>query len=129
VPARPRGSREDLDDLHTTGSEPVEQGESLDDPGVVGARVDMPFIGCPADAAERPGELELANASGLSVGRAQARAVDRDDCRPILQDTVNDLLARHVALECQHPAIIDDRDVEALSLAAHINAHPHSHAS
>jgi hypothetical protein len=34
-----------------------------------------------------------------------------------------------VALEVQDLAIIDDRDVEALSLPAHINAHPQSHAS
>jgi len=34
-----------------------------------------------------------------------------------------------VALERQNPAIIDDGDVEALSLSAHVNADPHSHAS
>lgn len=87
------------------------------------------FARCPADAADRPGELELALASGLPAGRAQARTADRDDCRPVLCGKVNDLLACQVALECQHPAIIDDRDVGARSRAAHINAHPNSHAS
>ena len=35
-----------------------------------------------------------------------------------------ELLARHVTLERQDPAIIDDRGVEALPLSAHINADP-----
>ncbi|HXZ75176.1 MAG TPA: hypothetical protein VEH31_30495 [Streptosporangiaceae bacterium] len=109
--------------------EGAEQSKSLEDPGVVGARENTSFVGCPADAADRLGELELAVAGGLSFGRAAAGAVDRDDCRPIVPGKVNDLLARQVALERQNPAIIDDRDVEALSLSSHINADPRSHAS
>jgi hypothetical protein len=57
------------------------------------------------------------------------RAVDRYDFRPIRQDDIDDLLARLVAPELQNPAIIDDRDVEALPLSADINADLHSHAS
>jgi hypothetical protein len=34
-----------------------------------------------------------------------------------------------VALERQNPALIDDRDVEALALSAHINAYPRSHVT
>jgi len=109
--------------------ERVEQGKSLKDPGVVGAGVNTSCVGCPADATDRPGKLELAVASGPPYGRTAARAVDRDDCRPIHQGNVNDLLARQVALERQNPPIINDRDVEALSLSSHINADPRSHAS
>ena len=86
-------------------------------------------VGRPADAADRPGELELAIASTLAIGRAGARAIDRYDGRPVRNDPVNDLPARQVTLKRQNPAIIDDRDVEALPLCAHINASPHSHAS
>jgi len=86
-------------------------------------------VGRPADAADRPGELELAVASSMAVERAGARIVDRYDCRPVRHDDVNDLPARQVALERQNPAIIDDRYVETLPLCAHINASPHSHAS
>ena len=86
-------------------------------------------VGRPADAADRLGELELAVASSMTVGRVGARAVDRYDCRPVRYDDVNDLPARQVALERQNPAIIDDRYVETLPLCAHINASPHSHAS
>jgi hypothetical protein len=89
----------------------------------------MSLVGCPADAADRPGELALAVASGPSLGRAGTRAVDRDDRRRIRNDKVNDLLARHMALERPAPAIIDDRGVEALPLSAHINADPSSHES
>jgi len=110
-------------------SERVEQSKSLKDPGVVGARVNTSCVGCPADTADRLGELELAVAGGLSFGRAAARAVDRDDGRPMLTDKVNDLPARQVSLEHQNPAIIDDRHVEPFSLSADINAGPHSHAS
>jgi hypothetical protein len=110
-------------------SERLEQSKSLKDPGVVGARVNTSCVGCPADTADRLGELKLAITGGLSFGREAARAVDRDDCRPMLTDTVNDLPARQVSLEHQNPAIIDDRHVEALSLSADINADPHSHAS
>ena len=85
VPASPRGSREDLDDLDTARSECVEEGKSLEDPRVVGARVHTSRVGCPADSADRPGELEFALASGLSLGRAGTRAVDRDDRRRIRQ--------------------------------------------
>jgi hypothetical protein len=109
--------------------ERVEQSKSLEDPGVVGVRVNTPCVGCPADAADRPGQLEFAVAGGPSVGRAAARAIDRDDCRPIGRGNVNDLFARQVALERQNPAIIDDRDVEALPLSPHIYADPRSHAS
>ncbi len=124
MPASPRGGREDLDGLDTARSECAEEGKSLEDPGVVGARVHAPRVGCPADAADRPGELELAVASGLSLGRAGTRAVDRDDGRRIRSDNVNDLLARHAALDHQDVAIIDDRGIEALPLSAHINADP-----
>lgn len=86
-------------------------------------------VGCPADSADRPGELEFAFASGLSLGRAGTRAVDRDDRRRIRNDKINDLLARHAAPERQDPAIIDDRGVKALPLSAHINANPQSHES
>ncbi len=109
--------------------ERVEQGKSLEDPGIVGARVNTSFVGCPADAADGLGELELAVAGGLSVGRAAARAVDRDGCRPMFTDKVYDLPARQASLEHQNPAIIDDRRVEALSLSADINADPRRHAS
>jgi hypothetical protein len=34
-----------------------------------------------------------------------------------------------VALKRQNLAIVDDRDIEALSLSAHIDADPYSHAS
>jgi hypothetical protein len=119
-----RTSREDLDDLNTARSECAEESKSLEDPGVVGARVHTSRVRCPADSADRPGELELAFASGPSLGRAGTRAVDRDDRRAIRTDKVNDLLARHVTLERQDPAIIDDRGVEALPLSAHINADP-----
>jgi hypothetical protein len=64
-----------------------------------------------------------------AFGCAGARAVDRYDCRPVRNDNVNDLPARQVALERQNPAITDDRDVEALSLSAHVNANPRSHPS
>ena len=111
------------------GSERAEQGKSLSDPGVVGAGVNTLLRGCPADAADRSGELELTVAGGLPAGRAAARAVDRDNRRPIANGKVNDLLARHVALQRQHSAVIDNRDVEALPLAAHINARPHRHTS
>jgi len=129
VPACPRGSREDLDDFGITVSERVEKVKSLKDPRVVRARVNTSRVGCPADAANCPGELEFAVASGLPVGRVRARAVDRHDGRPVFVDDVNDLHARQVALKRQNLAIVDDRDVEALSLPAHIDADPCSHAS
>ena len=65
----------------------------------------------------------------MPVGRVGARAVDRDDFGTICPDNVDDLFARPVAQEFQNLAIIDDRDVEALPLPAHVNADPHSHAS
>ena len=43
--------------------------------------------------------------------------MNRYDCRPVLGDNVSDLRARQVALKRHNPAIIDDRDVEALALA------------
>ena len=86
-------------------------------------------IRCPPDAADRLGELELTFASGTSRGRARTRAIDGGCPRRIRHDKVNDLLARHTALEGQDPAIIDDRNVEALPLSAHINADPESHDS
>jgi hypothetical protein len=107
----------------------VEEGKPLDDPGVVGARMHTAHIGCPADAADRLSELELAFASSLSLGRAGTRAIDGGDPRRIRHDKVNDLLTRQAALEGQDPAIIDDRNVEALPLSAHINADPQSHGS
>ena len=88
MPASPRGSREDLDDLGITVSERVEKIKSLKDPGVVHARVNMSRVGCPADAADCPGELEFAVASGLPVGRVRARAVDGHDGQPVLVDDV-----------------------------------------
>src|ERR1700735_1504716 len=109
--------------------ERVKQGKSLEDPGVVGARVNMPCVGGPADAADRPGQLEFAVAGGPPLGRAAARAVNRDDSRPILHGKINDLRARQVALERQNPALIDDRDVEAFSISAYINADPRSHVT
>ena len=129
VPASPRGSREDLDDLDTARSECVEESKPLKDPGVVGARMHPYRVGCPADSADRPGELEFALASGLSLGHAGTRAVDRDDRRRIRNDEVNDLLACHAALERHDTAIIDDRGVKALPLSAHINADPQCHES
>jgi len=111
------------------GSQRIEQSTSLEDPGVICACLNMFCVGRPADAADRLGELELAVASSMAVGREGARAVDRYDCRPVRYDNVNDLPARQVALERQNPAIIDDRYVETLPLCAHINASPHSHAS
>jgi hypothetical protein len=91
--------------------------------------MNMLCIGCPADTADRPGELKLAVAGSTSLGRAAARAVNRDDGWPVLHGKVNDLHARQVALERQNPALIDDGDVEALSLSAHINADPRSHVT
>jgi hypothetical protein len=44
-------------------------------------------------------------------------------------DKVNDLLAPQAVPECQDPAVIDDGNVEALPLPAHINADPPSHRS
>lgn len=129
VPASPRGSGKDLDDLDTAPGECVEEGKPLDDPGVVGARVHTAHIGRPADAADRLSELELAFASSLSCRRAGTRAIDGGDPRRIRYDKVNDLLARQAALEGQDPAIIDDRNVETLPLSAHINADPQSHES
>ncbi len=110
-------------------SECVEESKPLKDPGVVGARMHTSRVGCPADSADRPGELEFALASGLSLWRAGTRAVDRDDRRRIRNDEVNDLLARHAALERHDTAIIDDRGVKALPLSAHINADPQCHES
>jgi hypothetical protein len=124
VPACPRGGREYLDDVGAARGECAEQSMSLEDPGVVDARVHVSCVACPADSADRPGELELAFASGLSPGREGTRAVDRDDRGPICHDKVNDLLARHAARECQDPAIIDDRGVGALPLSARIYAGP-----
>jgi len=109
--------------------ERVKQGKPLEDPGVVGARMNMPLIGCPADSADRPGDLELAVAGGPPLTGAAARAVDRDGYRLILHGKVSDLLARQMTLKRQNPAIIDDGDVEALSLPAHINADPRRHTS
>jgi hypothetical protein len=68
--------------------------------------------------------LELAFASGPSLGGAGSRAVDCDDRWRIRTDKVNDLLARHVTLERHDSAIIDHRGVEAFPLSAHINADP-----
>ena len=93
MPASPRGSREDLDDLQAAVSERVVQGKSLENPGVARVRVNSSFVGRPADAADRLGELELAVASGLAFRHARARAVDRYDRRPVRNDNVNDLLA------------------------------------
>lgn len=45
VPAGPRGGRENLDDLDPVRGERVEEEESLDDPGVVGARAHLPSSG------------------------------------------------------------------------------------
>lgn len=50
VPASPRGSRKNLDDLGTMRSKRAEQGNSLKDPSVVGASADTSCIGRPADA-------------------------------------------------------------------------------
>ena len=86
-------------------------------------------VGCPADAADRPGELALAFASPLSFVRAGTRAVDRHDRRLLCDDKVSDLLAPQPALERQDPAAIDDGDVEALPLSSHINADPAGHKS
>src|SRR5262249_19045659 len=99
MPASPGGSREDLYYLNAMSREGFEQGKSLEDPGVVGVRVNLSFAGCPADAADRLGELALAVAGGLSFRRAAARAVDRDDCRAMPHGKVNDLFRRQVALE------------------------------
>jgi hypothetical protein len=86
-------------------------------------------IGGPADTADRPSELELAFASSLPFGRAGTRTIDGGDPRRIRHDKDNDLLTRQAAPQGQEPAIIDDRNVEALRLSAHINADPHSHES
>jgi hypothetical protein len=74
MPASPRGSREDLDDLDTARSERAERSKSLEDPGVVGTRVHTPRVGCPADPADQPGELQLASRAALPSG-AQARGL------------------------------------------------------
>jgi hypothetical protein len=79
-------------------------------------------------------QIDLASWSSPSravfpSGAQERGAVDRDDGRRIRNDKVNDLLARHAALEHQDPAVIDDRGVEALPLSAHINADPWSHKS
>lgn len=87
VPASPRSSRKDLDGLDTPRSECVEESKSLKDPGV-GARAHTSGVRCPADSTDRPGELEFAFASSLSLVGAGARAVDRDDRRPIHSDEV-----------------------------------------
>jgi hypothetical protein len=129
VPASPRGSWEDFDGHDAIGGERIEQSTPLEDPGVVGACVKPSFIRCPADAADRPGELALAVAGGLSVGCAAARAVYRDDRRPALHEKANNLPTRQAALERHNLAMIDDRDIEALPLSADINAGPRSHAS
>jgi hypothetical protein len=73
--------------------------------------------------------LALAVAGGVSVGCAAARAVDRDDRRPVLYQKVNHLPARQAALERHNLAMIDDRDIEALPLSTDINTGPRSHAS
>jgi hypothetical protein len=73
--------------------------------------------------------MEFAVAGGLPLGRAGTRAVDGRDHRPIRHDKLNDLLARQAAPEGQDPAIVDDRDVEALPLPAHINTSPQRHGS
>jgi hypothetical protein len=123
-------SREDLDDLNTADSNRIEESMSLENPGVVGARLNTSCVGRPErGAADRLAGLEFAVASTLAFGRAGARAVDRYDCRTVRHDHVNGLPARQVALERQNPAILDDRDVEALALCAHINVNPHSHVS
>lgn len=70
VPASPRGSGEDLDHLDIARDEGAEQNPPLDDPGIVGACQQTALIRCPADAADRPGELELALASWSSPLRA-----------------------------------------------------------
>src|ERR1700730_10930062 len=129
VPASPRGSGEDLDHLDTAHCKGLEEGKPLDDPGVVGAGLHMALIRCPADAADRVSELALALASRLSPRRAGTKAIDGGDPRRIGHDKVNDLLARQTASEGRDPAIIDDRNVEALPLSAHINADPQSHES
>ena len=54
-------------------------------------------------------------------------AIDRHGRRRIRHDKANDLLARQAVLEYQDPAIVNDRDVEALPLSAHIDADPSSH--
>jgi hypothetical protein len=74
LPARPRGSREDLDEFDITRGEYVEEGEPLNDSGIVGARTHVCRVGCPADAANRPDELALTVASGLPFG-AQHRGL------------------------------------------------------
>jgi hypothetical protein len=71
--------------------------------------------------------LQLTSASSLPLGRTVTRTIDGDDPRRIRYDKVNDLLARQAALESQDPAIIDDGNIEALPLSAHINADPQSH--
>ena len=56
------------------GSERAEQGNSLEDPSVVGACADASCIGRPADAADFLGELELTVASSLPFRGVGARA-------------------------------------------------------
>ena len=86
-------------------------------------------IRCPAYAADRLGELKLAVASSMSLGRPRTGAIDGDDRRRIRHDHVNNLLARQAALESQDLAIIDDRYVEAFPLPPDISADPQSHDS
>jgi hypothetical protein len=119
VPASPCGGREDLDNVSTAAGQRAEEIKALEDPRVVGARSDMLDVGCPADAADLPGELEFAFTRCLACGRAGTRAVDRHDCRLHCQGEVSDLLVPQRVLQRQYPAVIDDGGIEALPLAAY----------
>jgi hypothetical protein len=127
VPASPRGGREHLDDLGFAGGERREQIEPFADPGVVVVPAHLAFFGCPADAADRPGELAFVVASGLPIGRAGARTVDRHDVRLVLQDQAGDLVTTQMVTQVENPLIIDDRDVEALAFSAYIDTDPPRH--
>jgi Pyridine nucleotide-disulphide oxidoreductase len=90
----------------------------------------MFLVGCPADAADRPGQLEFPLASGPAPGRAAAaRAIDRHYGRLPCHDKISDLPAAQAVQKCQDPAVIDDGSVEAIPLAAYINADPPNHNS
>jgi hypothetical protein len=97
-----------------------EGGQCLPAPARAGPRASLSVPASP-----RGGREHLA--SGLPIGRAGARAVDRHDVRVVLQDQAGDLVATQMVTQVENPLIIDDRDVEALAFAAYIDTDPPRH--
>ena len=122
VPARPRGGREDLDDLGGERLERAVQPKALDDPGVVAAGVHPRRVRRPADAADGAGERPLVRPARPPVLRAGARAVDPHDGRPLALDEGDDVLDGEPPLQPQQCALVDQGGVEALARAADVDA-------